>query len=138
MSSSINKTKNGRLVYESKIRFGRLSANDDYGVYERKSAFLEKDMPVEGKTYMVATREYVGPNRNIENYIALFWAEDNGTGWGGNSDPSICRYHGWRGTTDDWSFYGYGVRKCLSVKITGTDTRRLRIVWGRDLMKDYE
>jgi hypothetical protein len=139
MKASITKTKNGNFVYEVKARFARMSSSpysdDSYAEYVRKHAFddllhtLDMDQVKTGAVYMVGVSEYVGPNSGVDRILLK---SDNGEGWSGNSDHTIRRYHGWRGTTNDWALFGYGVRECLSVKITGVNTMRLRIVFGRD------
>ena len=54
----------------------------------------------------------------------------------GNVDPSIKRYHGWRGTTNDIAVYAHGVRKVL--KQTAFQNGRSRIVLSKDLHPDWE
>ena len=54
----------------------------------------------------------------------------------GNTNPSITRYHGWRGTTNDVSVYAHGVRKVL--KVTETADGALKITVGKDLHPDWE
>ena len=83
---------------------------------------------------IVATREYVGPNSvGSRPDIELLLIDDNGEGWPGNSDPTQCRYHGWRGTTNDWAIYAHGLRRVLDVRVTGDRSKRVVIVLGRDL-----
>jgi hypothetical protein len=94
-----------------------------------------------GEVYMIARREYVGPSnfltRNGEERIVV--EPDNGEGWGGNMNPALTRYHGWRGTTNDWATHGEGVRRLLHRK-----TRRyrnsalVRFEFGPDLKPDED
>lgn len=37
-------------------------------------------------------------------------------GYGGNVNPGIKRFHGWRGTTDGTSVYAYGLRRVISIR----------------------
>ena len=86
---------------------------------------------------MIATREYVGPNSVGDHPdMDLLLRDDNGEGWPGNSDPSQCRYHGWRGTTNDWAVYAHGLRRVLDVRVTGDRSKRVVVVLGRDLAND--
>ena len=86
---------------------------------------------------MIATREYVGPNSVGDRPdMDLILRDDNGDGWPGNSDPHQCRYHGWRGTTDDWAVYALGLRRVLDVHVTGNRSKRVVVVLGRDIAED--
>ena len=90
-----------------------------------------------GEAYMVATQEYIGPNRQeCHNDLYLLLREDNGEGWPGNSDPHVRRYHGWRGTTDDWAVYALGLRRVLDVRVTGNRSKRVVVILGHDIAED--
>jgi len=90
-----------------------------------------------GEAYMVATQEYIGPNRQeCHNGLYLLLGADNGEGWPGNSDPHQCRYHGWRGTTNDWAIYAHGLRRVLDVRVSGKRSKRVVVVLGRDLVAE--
>lgn len=52
-------------------------------------------------------------------------------GIGGNSNPSIARYHGWRGTTDDSSFEAHGSRRILKITV---GQRGVSVTVGTDLL----
>jgi len=133
-------TADGRFVFEYRFSAGRAPRsmyNDedreaDYAAFEASEIIL----PMIGSTYMVATDEYVGPNGDKPS--SLSYREDNGEGWAGNMDASDRRYHGWRGTTDDWSVQGRGIRKVLSATVSGKRSKLVRIVFGRDLKKDED
>ena len=83
------------------------------------------------------TREYVGPNQHDRrNDMILVLLNDNGAGVGGNSEPAIKRYHGWRGTTNNWATYAHGLRRVLDVHVTGNRSKRVVVVLGRDIAED--
>ena len=50
-----------------------------------------------------------------DNLEMLDWNDDEtliNEGYPGNSDNTIKRFHGWRGTTNDIAVYAHGVRVC--------------------------
>ncbi len=97
---------------------------------------VDLEFPTVGEIYMLGVTEYVGPNGDKPARVRA--DEDNGEGWCGNSDETIKQYHGWRGTTNDWAFYGHGVRRCLAIRETGKRSRRTVVVFGRDLKSHEE
>ena len=138
----IYEKKNGCLVAEYRFIADRLSRADsiiaDYEGYEANAEAREIVLPEIGKTYMILKHEYVGPSRVGNMLSSLVFADDNGEGFPGNSDRSIMRYHGWRGTTDDWAAHAMGVRKAVSAAVTGRRSRVVRIVFGSDIKKDED
>jgi hypothetical protein len=135
---TIREQKDGRLVADYRFvcdrkSSSRYSLNDEYESRDAYYASADVPFPVIGSICIVGVGEYVGPNgsKNPE----LHYRDDNGQGWAGTSDRSIYLYHGWRGTTCDWEFYGMGVRRCLAIRKTGNRSRRIVIVFGRDLHK---
>jgi hypothetical protein len=134
------KCKNGNLIYEFKFIANRQSRSmyaydTDYEAYDAKSSAEEIDLPEIGKIYMVAESHNVGSG---DLDLSLRFESDNGEGWGGNSDRTIKRYHGWRGTSNNRAFYAMGVRKCLAAKITGFRSKKVRIVFGKDFKKNQD
>ena len=135
---------NGQLVYECKYIADRASrsmhspdSDADYIDYLIDYEIMMHEFPAVDEVYMVATDTYVGPPNNVHpKHDAIIFKPDNGEGWRGNSDPNIKRYHGWRGTTDDWALYGEGVRKCIAAYVTGNRSKTVRFVFGKDLKKD--
>lgn len=89
-------------------------------------------LPIVGQEYIVAISNYVGPNG--DRIPRLRFAPDNGEGWPGNSDPSFKSYHGWRGTTNDWSVHAYGLRHCIRADVTGGRSKKVTIVFGKVVM----
>lgn len=137
---------NGQLVYECKYIADRASRSmnppdsdddADYIDYFIDYEIMMHEFPAVDVIYMVATDTYVGPPNNAHpKHDTLLFKADNGEGWGGNSDPNIKCYHGWRCTTDDWALYGEGVRKCIASYVTGNRSKTMRFVFGKDLKKD--
>lgn len=61
---------------------------------------------------------------------------DDGHGIPGNLNADICRYHGWRGTTDDVSIHAHGCRAIIRItdEDYDKDCRRYRkLTVGPDL-----
>jgi len=139
-STKIIFNTNGNLIFQCRLTADRKSRsinppdNDDadYVDFAAKQFFLS-DI---GKIYMVAVCQYVGPKNDLQpKYDHILFEEDNGEGWAGNSDHTVKRYHGWRGTTNDWSICGEGVRRCLSASISGERSKVIRFVFGKDLKR---
>lgn len=64
-------------------------------------------------------------------YESLF---DSPDGIGGNMDPNIKRYHGWRGTTNDMDCQAHGLREIID--IDADSNGRVVITIGPDLRPD--
>lgn len=60
-----------------------------------------------------------------------------GEGIGGNSDPSIKKYHGWRGTTNSVSTFAHGLRKIIKasnpIKVDDDFGYYQKVTVGKDL-----
>ncbi len=84
-------------------------------------------------TVMVGIAEWTMAGQKIDRLIL---SDDNGEGLPGNMDHNKKRYHGWRGTTNDWAYYGYGLRQVKAIAFSGKTTHKVRIVFGPDLAKD--
>lgn len=67
----------------------------------------------------------------------LPWVAPNGIS--GNMDPSVKRFHGWRGTTNDVAVYAHGLRKVLKVtsKVNERGDTVLKVTVGRDLHPEW-
>lgn len=111
-----------------------LDYRDDHEAYDAAYSAETHLLPTVGSKYMVWTIDYVGPNSHLSKGPTIGWCTDNGEGIAGNSDPRSRRYHGWRGTTDDFSVYAYGLRECIKVAVTGDRSKKVRIVFGSDLV----
>lgn len=75
-----------------------------------------------GDSVLVYTRENVLTGSETY-YISKELAE---TGYPGNTDSSVRRFHGWRGTTNDISVYAHGVYIVDDVQKSG-DGIKIRI-----------
>lgn len=65
-------------------------------------------MPEVGKAYIFFSRENV--MTGTESFHLMDWDPEKG-GIPGNINPSIRRYHGWRGTYGNTATYALGVRR---------------------------
>jgi len=118
------KTKTKITEKNGMLRQLQIIEMDDGGPqYSGNSRYLEfnvPELPTIGKTYMVWSREYVGPRRGIQynDDEYLVWSDDPDlieNGLGGNTNSSIRRFNGWRGTSEDVAVYARGVRECTQV-----------------------
>lgn len=79
------------------------------------------------------------------NYSVWSVAPNHPDGIGGNTDPAIRRFHGWRGTSNhngrDIAVYAHGLRKITKIeRMTEADNGELqfKISVGPDLHPDWE
>lgn len=87
-----------------------------------------------GDLVILIERDYI--NDGFSNFDAIPYTGD---GIGGNSNPSIKRYHGWRGTTNGVAKYAHGVRKIISVgEVTDEWRGERKYTVGPDLHPDWE
>ena len=86
---------------------------------------------IEGEIYTVVS--YQDTLRDAEWYRLI--PGDHG-GVGGNMDPKVKRYHGWRGTTNDVAKYAEGLRRVE--KITKYKNGNVHIKLSGDLAEDKE
>ena len=90
-----------------------------------------------GDTVLLVGREYHGKERYY--LYGGMLAKD---GYPGNANKYVCRFHGWRGCTNDINVYAYGVREVKSVTNTGNvdvyGNTLYKIVVGADLHPDWE
>lgn len=118
----------------------RFRGYDDRDDYEAYSAKVEAEYlanvyeHVLGASVMVGISEYVGPNGPRSPSFNIW--RDNGEGWSGNMDHTIKRYNGWRGTSDDWAFYGYGLRVLESITVTGQRSKKIVFKFGKNLKRE--
>lgn len=133
----IRENADGKLVANYRFTAARHSSQEVWGDSEASDAYAaaeELPVPKPGKIYMVAEKCH-----EIDDYLPkLLFRADNGSGWAGNSNPDIHRYHGWRGTTNGWSVRALGLRRCLDVCHRGVRSHQVLIIFGRDLAKDKE
>ena len=76
------------------------------------------------------------------NKSEFYCIPDNGEGACGNMNPSIKRYHGWRGTSDNIERFAHGLRRVEMVQLVGLDTATCEDVYkirvGKDILPDAE
>ncbi len=120
-----------KIVWERRYTVENYHSPDE--AMEAEYAAERYKLPDVGQIYMVACGEDTLPE-SIQT--RLLFRPDNGRGWAGNSNPAIHRYHGWRGTTNDYAVYSYGLRECLEATLTGLHSKRLRVVFGPDMVPD--
>ena len=83
-----------------------------------------------GETYCIAKDDNL-----LTGAIRYIFTEDE-RGFAGNMDSNCFRYHGWRGTTNDWHRVALGMYKVLEIK--QQKNRRFRIKLGEDLKRNEE
>lgn len=62
-------------------------------------------------------------HNTLTDHSSYSLSADNGEGIGGNMNPEIRRYHGWRGSFNDVATNAYGLREVLSMEVTRMDSR---------------
>jgi hypothetical protein len=96
------------------------------------------ELPEIGKIYLLYKRTFVGPNSNHRRE-QLRWTDDPemvNSGFPGNSDHKVRRFHGWRGTTNDVSIEALGVRKFLGWTVRDfKKSTRYHLRFGADQSK---
>ena len=131
MTSNVIETRRGHLVIVYRAEGEHADWEIEHEVYDKRGG---DPAPEAGQTYMIAIREDI---MHTDRPVDVLVATDRG-GWPGNSDPTVRRYHGWRGTWNDVATYAHGHRRCLSVTSSGKRVRKLRIEFGRDLAADRD
>ena len=122
------------VVRATPPRASRAMSCDDAGAWEATYA-VEQMLPAYdgditiGSVYMVLSLTSDGGFRTLR------LADDNGQGWPSNSNYSDKMYRGWRGTNNNTSAHGYGLRRLISCEITGKRAKKLKMVFGLDISK---
>lgn len=83
-----------------------------------------------GGVYAVAEEE------NVMTGEKRYIFKNADSGFAGNMDSSDKRYHGWRGTTNDWHREALGVFEVLSIE--RQKNGRLKVTLSKDLHPDWE
>lgn len=120
-------TKRGEYDYENE----RQISDDEYKWVASKHCVV-------GNTAMLVSHTDVSPNAlrrgiTVARYSLVFNRPD---GIGGNSNPNITRYHGWRGTTDDVSCCAHGLREIKKIRELKNGT--VAVTVGPDLRPDED
>lgn len=82
-----------------------------------------------GNVYAVAKEE------NTMNGEKRYIFKSADCGFAGNMDSSIKRYHGWRGTSNDWEREALGVFEVLNIE--RQKNGKLKVTLGKDLHPDW-
>ena len=123
-----------RFTAEGRRPSNRMAYDDEGDMCDMQARDVADRATGWGKPMSAIIRKYVGPpQREARNDMDLIVLNDNREGVGGNSNPNQKRYHGWRGTTDDWAVYALGLRRVLDVRVTGNRSKRVVVVLGRDI-----
>ena len=127
--------KDNAFVFEYHFRVENHRDENEWIDAKYEAQYIFNIAPKIGKIYMVGTQENIYMNNLKMNdfEIVLNISEDNKRGFAGNCNPTIYKYHGWRGTTNGWSFYAHGLREFIEVRIVGKESKKVRFVFGRDL-----
>lgn len=83
-----------------------------------------------GEVYCIAKED------NLLTGETRYIITEDRRGFAGNMDSNCFRYHGWRGTTDNWHRVALGMYKVLEIK--QQKNRRYRIKLGEDLKRNEE
>ena len=129
----------GRIVIEIKTKSTYNYPCFDYDAWYFIDTLTNENSIQPGNIVAVALQTNIIRNERVR-VILTSETEFINEGFGGNMNPRVRRFHGWRGTTDDISFMAYGVRKVESVisRSMAKNNWKLRIILGRDLKKREE
>jgi hypothetical protein len=102
-------------------------------------SYSEQMMPKLHEKYVVCSRG----NIMSDDTDNMFLKNDEKTiedGVSGNSDHTIRRFHGWRGTTNNISINAHGLRECVSIKTRKLKNGNIRfwIQFSEDLTSNFE
>lgn len=101
------------VVKRNKIETG----DPDYPYdWEDEWGQVKADFQISEQVMLVSTTN-VSPNaiRESRDEPEFYLIANCDDGIGGNSNPNIKRYHGWRGTTQDISYDAWGLRKITAI-----------------------
>ena len=87
---------------------------DNYDLMDDKWGYVPTIVQIGAELTLISIDD-VSPNNIRSGFVATRYDLQEG-GVGGNSNPDIERYHGWRGTTDDRAVHAHGVRRVLKMK----------------------
>lgn len=103
----------------------------------QKTFLTDRDDLHKGDLVILIRSENLNSNREVFSALPLASFPD---GVPGNADSSICRFHGWRGTTNNISRSAYGVRRVNAVEAVECKDGRvmLKVRVGKDLHPDWD
>ena len=100
----------------------------DVATYDAKYKWVPTKIRV-GAEFVLCSTTYLGTD--LPKY---FWIHDGPVP--GNSNPSIERYHGWRGTTDDRHIEAHGLRRVR--RLRELKTGQGSVTLSDDLHPDWD
>lgn len=130
MKTSIKFLKTGKILVEMRDQIERMSTGE--------FCTVESAEPVGnvGDEMCVGISDDVSPNACRSGIVRQFLlTTDNRGGFSGNSDRSIRRLHGWRGTTNDSSVTAHGWRR-IEESAPLKRGRGWRTVFSADLLPE--
>ena len=98
----------------------------EYEVYDKFGG-----TPEVGQEFKVLERKEI-----MSGAVNYNFSEDTSSGWGGNMNRNIRRFHGWRGTTNDISTDALGIRRIE--KVTEFKNGSVRILMSEDLHPELD
>lgn len=78
----------------------------------------------------------VADEKNVMTGEKRYIFKSSDSGFGGNMDRNIKRYHGWRGTSNDWEREALGVFEVMSIE--RQKNGRLKVTLSKDLHPEWE
>lgn len=105
------------------------------GDYDDPDVTWEQTVVKIGAALVLISTENVSLNNVRSCEIPVTWRLRRGP-IGGNSNPDITRYHGWRGTTNDHSVYAHGLRRVL--KMRSLKNGSVAVTVGPDIHPEWE
>ena len=135
---TITRTANAGMTMKVRLsgkrqtsRYSDEPDHDQYLIDEEIRNYKIRLWDYVGKDVIVGIRSYTLDKDSTRD--SIFIREDNGKGLPGNSNPSIFKYNGWCGTTDDVAIYAAGLRRLESFKVTGKYSRLITVKFGKDV-----
>ena len=133
--------KDGKISIEARVEApGRDYYADIYDAWRLFITTGNRDLAV-GDRVAVANVAYPRNDLHKRGHVILSSAPaELAAGFGGNMDPTVRKFHGWRGTTSDAVCTAYGVRMVekIDARILADDSARVRVLLGRDLVADKD
>ena len=113
------------------------------GCYSLKNGILytycrnDNDEYEENETnYKIGATAILVSSVDLNNDIIKYYLRFCQDGLGGNSNPDIKRYHGWRGTTNDESVYANGLRRIIAIR--ELKNGKIAVTVGKDLLPNED
>ena len=133
--------KDGRVMVEARAE--ALGCGYAADLADAWQSILTTDDRILGTGDVVAVANVAYPRNDLHKRGHVILSSDPAeltAGFGGNMDPTVRKFHGWRGTTCDAVCTAYGVRMVekIDARILADDSARVRVLLGRDLVADKD